>query len=140
MTFNSFAYQIVRDQYQVCGFTKPPMVIDDVRNAVIITQILDDNPVQGLDYVNYTMDMPACKGALSCVAKVFETLQVEGIDPKTDDAVERLLAAIPEYQRFLSTSSTEQIIGLYETYVKRLKEDNLIRFADQERFMFQILS
>ena len=66
MTFNTFAYRIVKDNFKDCGFTTKPMVVDDIRNSVIITQLLDENPVAGLDYLNYDVNSPNCLGALAC--------------------------------------------------------------------------
>ena len=65
MTFNTFAYRIVKDNFEDCGFTTKPMVVDDIRNSVIITQLLDENPVAGLDYLNYDVNSPNCLGALA---------------------------------------------------------------------------
>ena len=75
MTFNTFAYRIVKDNFEDCGFTTKPMVVDDIRNSVIITQLLDENPVAGLDYLNYDVNSPNCLGALACAKKTFETIK-----------------------------------------------------------------
>lgn len=141
MTFNTFAYNIVRDRYKDCGFTKPPIVIDDVRNSVIITQMLDEHNISGLDYMNFQMDMPNCKGALSCAAKVFSIIKSENINPDDDDADERIREELQECgdYRFFSDGAITQLKDLYKEYDQRLKEDNLLQFADQEPLMNKVL-
>lgn len=141
MTFNTFAYRIVKDNYQECGFTKPPQVIDDVRNSVIIEQMLDENVVNGLDYLNFTMEMPNCYGALACAKKVFETIKCDGIAPDDPEAAEKIMDSLSESSvfRFMELESVRQLVGLYPEYDKRLKEDNLLQFADQEPIMMKFL-
>ena len=65
----------MKDNFEDCGFTTKPMVVDDIRNSVIITQLLDENPVAGLDYLNYDVNSPNCLGALACAKKTFETIK-----------------------------------------------------------------
>lgn len=141
MTFNSFAYEIVKKEYVDCGFTKPPLVVDDVRNSVIITQLLDESPVSGLDYMNYSMDMPNCKGALACTKKAFEFIKVNQIDPEEANAEKELAGALEECKilRFYGNGAIASLLTLYKDYDRRLKEENLVQFADQEPLMKYIL-
>ena len=136
MTFNTFAYRIVKDNYEDCGFTTKPMVVDDIRNSVIITQLLDENPVAGLDYLNYDVNSPNCLGALACAKKTFETIketQYYDLDLLKDAASEK------GFYRFVGSTGLSALLSLYEDYDKRLKEDNLLQFADQEPLMLGFL-
>ena len=141
MTFNTFAYRIVKDKFKDVGFEKKPIVIDDVRNAVIITQILDENVVNGIDYLNFKMNMPNCRGALACAAKVFSIIKTEDLDPdliETEEIVKGKLQEMSWY-RFYSDGAISELVSLYRDYDNRLKEDNLLQFADQEPLMNRIL-
>lgn len=140
MTFNAFAFQIVKAQYQVCGFSKPPMVIDDVRDSVIVTQLLDDNPVPGLDYLNFNVNFPSCRGALTCVRKAFSLIKEEHIDTDSQDAENHLTQLLDAagYLNFMP-GSTGAMLELYKTYDQRLKEDCLVQFSDQEPLMMMVL-
>ena len=136
MTFNTFAYRIVKDNFEDCGFTTKPMVVDDIRNSVIITQLLDENPVAGLDYLNYDVNSPNCLGALACAKKTFETIketQDYDLDLLKDAASEK------GFYRFVGSTGLSALLSLYEDYDKRLKEDNLLQFADQEPLMLGFL-
>lgn len=141
MTFNTFAYGIVRTNYQECGFSKMPLVIDDVRNSVIITQMLDENHIAGLDYLNYSMNMPNCKGALACAAEVFSIIKTEDIDITSPHAKEKVKEALQNSgsYRFIPDSAISELTDLYQEYDERLKEDNLLQFADQEPLMNHVL-
>ena len=136
MTFNTFAYRIVKDNFEDCGFTTKPMVVDDIRNSVIITQLLDENPVAGLDYLNYDVNSPNCLGALACAKKTFETIketQYYDLDLLKDAASEK------GFFRFVGSTGLSALLSLYEDYDKRLKEENLLQFADQEPLMLGFL-
>ena len=130
MTFNAFDFTIVKENYQELGFKSKPRVIDRVRNSVIITELLEENPVAGLDYLNYNMD----HGALLCVLKAFDIIKTEHIDPDDPFATGKLDDFINEtgLTRFMTGVSLSQIISLYKKYDEILMEDCLVQFADQE--------
>lgn len=141
MTFNTFAYRIVKENYEDCGFTKPPMVVDDIRNSVIITQILDEHPVSGLDYLNYTVSNPNCYGALMCAKKVFDLIKENRLDPENPNDVDLLINAVNDsgFGRFMANNAVSELMDLYQDYDQRLKEDNLLQFADQEPMLLHVL-
>lgn len=145
MTFNSFAYRIVKDKYQDCGFTKIPIVLDTVRDSAIVTQLLNEHVIPGLDYYSFGVDQATCRGALACAKKVFElikTLDLKVETPQDKDAAKEAIGtALSEsnWNRFYTANAIENLIDLYEDYDKRLKEDNLLQYADQEPMMNLIL-
>lgn len=139
MTFNTFAYRIVRDKYLDLGFTKMPQVIDDVRNRVIITQMLEENIIAGLDYLNFSANSKNCKGALICAETTFNIMKAEGYTELNEREITRELDN--KYMlRFMTGNAVTQIVSLYADYQKRLLEDNLLTFADQEPYMNKILA
>lgn len=130
MTFNSFDFQIVKENYAELGFTAMPNVIDRVRNYVTITRLLEEKEIPGLDYLNYTMD----HGALACVSKVIEVIKAENLDPDDPASVNNLQHAIIDsgYISSLDTNQLRDILALCKRYNEELKKDNLVQFADQE--------
>lgn len=130
MTFNSFDFQIVKENYAELGFTAMPNVIDRVRNYVTITRLLEEKEIPGLDYLNYTMD----HGALACVSKVIEVIKAENLDPDDPASVNNLQHAIMDsgYISSLDTNQLRDILALCKRYNEELKKDNLVQFADQE--------
>lgn len=130
MTFNSFDFQIVKENYTELGFTAMPNVIDRVRNYVTITRLLEEKEIPGLDYLNYTMD----HGALACVSKVIEVIKAENLDPDDPASVNNLQHAIIDsgYISSLDTNQLRDILALCKRYNEELKKDNLVQFADQE--------
>lgn len=130
MTFNSFDFQIVKENYAELGFTAMPNVIDRVRNYVTITRLLEEKGIPGLDYLNYTMD----HGALACVSKVIEVIKAENLDPDDPASVNNLQHAIMDsgYISSLDTNQLRDILALCKRYNEELKKDNLVQFADQE--------
>ena len=143
MTFNSFAYNIVKFEYKELGFTNPPVVIDDVRNRKIITQLLTDNHINGIDYLNFMTDTPNLRGALACAEKCFELIKTEHVDITLPDANNQLTELLRDkgYSRFMGSGiAVTQLMDLYSEYQKQLLEDSLITFADQEPMMFNIIN
>lgn len=130
MTFNSFDFQIVKENYAELGFTAMPNVIDRVRNYVTITRLLEEKEIPGLDYLNYTMD----HGALACISKVIEVIKAENLDPDDPASVNNLQHAIIDsgYISSLDTNQLRDILALCKRYNEELKKDNLVQFADQE--------
>ena len=130
MTFNSFDFQIVKENYAELGFTAMPNVIDRVRNYVTITRLLEEKEIPGLDYLNYSMD----HGALACVSKVIEVIKAENLDPDDPASVNNLQHAIIDsgYISSLDTNQLRDILALCKRYNEELKKDNLVQFADQE--------
>lgn len=133
MTFNSFDFNIVKENYKELGFTAMPNVIDRVRKYVTITRILGDDEIPELDYLNYTMD----HGALNVVSKAFDLIKSAKIDPDAPTAVYDLSKAIEDYgcsgsMRPLHPAQTQQILSLYKIYEDELFKDNLVQFEDQE--------
>lgn len=143
MTFNTFSYNIDKVFFQDLGYTKEPAVIDDVRQARIITSMIDEPKIDGLDYLNYRVSMPTCRGALACAVKTFELIKTMNLEDdlassSTVDILRNELRSCG-YYRFMSDQSIEQLVDVFEDYQERLIEDNLITFSDQEPFAFKML-
>lgn len=130
MTFNSFDFGIIKENYKELGFSAKPSVIDRVRNFVTITRLMEEKQIPGLDYLNYTMD----HGALNLVSKVIEIIKQENLDP-TDPFAANALEDLLKDSGYISTLDSGQlsaILGLCVKYNEELAKDNLIQFADQE--------
>lgn len=134
MTFNTFAYRIVKDFYEDVGFAKLPNVIDEVRQSRIITNLLESKDIPGLNYREFSMNNKYVKGALACSVKEFDIIKSERLDPDADDVCDSIKTELQTsgYYRFMSDQSINELVSLYKEYKEQLKEDGLITFADQE--------
>lgn len=130
MTFNAFDYQIIKENYKDLDFDEMPKVVGKTKSAAILTRLLDEKPIPGLDYLNYTMD----GGALACAQKIVETIKAEKMDPDNPATASLLEQALNETSigRALSGIPMQDFITLYKKYDSELRKDNLIQFADQE--------
>lgn len=142
MTFNSFAYQIVKDKYLDCGFTKPPVVIDDTNNRIIISKLLSTHIINGLDYLNMNANLKDCKGALICAETVFNIMKEMQLEPIHSNTLMTVCDILKNkgISRFYNGNSVAELVNLYDEYRKQLIEDNLISFSDQEPLMNRILA
>lgn len=147
MTFNTFAYNIVKEFYADCGFSREPRVIDNVRENRIIARLLNGTEVSGLNYKSFEMDEKNCKGALAVAKATFATIKKEQVDLDASGAAMELQNLLgynngkgANVYQFMSDQSIDELIDLYLEYDKLLKSENLITFADQEPMALHCLS
>ena len=128
-TFNAFCYEIVKTEYDKFGFTAPPTVIDNVERYKIIADILKEHEVDGLDYRNFSTNMPTCKGALAIMAKAFQVIKKNSF---TESEYQYAYNAMESDRRFMASPETmKEIIRLYDLYDEKMRAENLIEFSDQ---------
>lgn len=132
-TFNSFGYEIVRDNYMELGYGAPPTLIDDIDRAAIIKEILRKYPVEELDYKNFKMNMPNCKGALPVTQLAFDIIKRKNLSVGDEDVL------YEEMVNLVSKDTCKRLIELYEVYDRELFSHNLIEYADQELLVFRVL-
>lgn len=139
MTFNTFAYNIDKMFYEELGFSKEPIVIDDIRQCKIIVRLLDEHTIDGIDYEAFFIDGKSAHGALACARKVFDIIKTEQIDPEAEGAAREIKTYLAGYYDSMSDQSIDQLIDLYIEYRNELLENGLITFADQEPMAIRIL-
>lgn len=130
VTFNSFEQSILENEYRMFGFTKPPRVIDPIERAQIISSILEKEPIEGLDYMNFAVDMKNYKGALAVTSECFRLLRQYGWD---EDLISQKLG------NFCSMKTARSLSRLYRGYCGWLKKENLIEYSDQENLLLELL-
>lgn len=130
MTFNAFDFQIVKENYKELGFSQIPRVVDRVRSRVQITEVLKEHPVDGLDYLNYTMK----QGALVFMEHAFTVIKEERLDPADAGAQGKLREALIDagYSVVSSSINMQDVFDRYREYDDALKKDCLVQFSDQE--------
>ena len=136
-TFDSFGNNIVREKYEELGFTEPPKVIDDVERSLIIAELLNAHEVKGLDYRNFTSNMKNCMGALAITKKVFDIIKTERY---TISDLDKIKEKLDSYCRFCTDMALSELVNLYDEFDQRLKDENLLEFADMMGMLYDILS
>lgn len=136
-TFDSFGNNIVREKYEELGFTEPPKVIDDVERSLIIAELLNAHEVKGLDYRNFTSNMKNCMGALAITKKVFDIIKTERY---TISDLDKIKEKLDSYYRFCTDTALSELVNLYDEFDQRLKDENLLEFADMMGMLYDILS
>lgn len=135
-TFNSFANDIIVKEYSQLGFSAPPELIDNIERAGIISDILKDKIIEGLDYRNFAINMKYCKGALAIVEKAFQIIKSQKLSLEDEEKLKEFMG--PDF-RFMTEKSLLPLLSLYEKYDNELKRRNLIEYADQELLLFELL-
>ncbi len=140
VTFNTFSFDICKEFYQELGFKRVPTVIDNIRFSRIAVDMLNENPIRGLDYENFNMDSPNCKGGLAILRIAVEKMKSERIDPDASDAESLLSSAMGYNTRFISDNAFfTDFLDFYKDFQTHLYNDGLMLFADQEPMALQIL-
>lgn len=132
-TFNGLGQQILEKEFTTFGFSRPPKVIDPIERYSIIADLLNKHDIPGLDYRNFTMDMPNAKGALAVGSLCFQAMKQNGWTRFDTDKL------IQKYGRYCSLESAEALAELYDEYCFYLKEKNLVEYADQEVLVLEML-
>lgn len=138
MTFNAFGDEIVKEEYKRFGFEEAPHLIDDVERFKIVSEMLAEHEIEGLDYRNFTMDGPRVKGAVIIGARAFEIFKKNPSLGIKD--MDKLYDKMDTLTTFCKREAFEELYKLYRDYDKRLRDNCLMEFADQENLIFELLS
>ena len=131
-TFNSFGDSIIRKEYALFGYSAEPRLIDDIERKKIITELLNENTIEGLNYEN--LDFKG--GALPTTEKAFSVIKKHRYTLYDIDAFSDVMKG----EGYHNTKSVnEDLLMLYEHYDRLLKERNLIEYQDQESLLFDLL-
>lgn len=142
MTFNAFAYEIVKKEYMHLGFSAPPTVIDEVEKCIIVADLLNSVPhINGLNYYNFDLNMYKAAGACVIVKEIFDIIKKNDISVLTDSTVHTILE---ECKYSLSNERDEavriikEIFALYPKYKDKCQKENYITYDDQEVLMNEV--
>lgn len=133
-TFHGFGNSILQKEYERFGYSEPPMLIDDIERTSIISELLSTIRVPDVDYRNFDMALPNCKGALHVIAYLLNICKK--FDCRSLDEVKE---HVPE-SRFYSDASIEAIrTEFLPAYNKLLTERGLMEYADQEACLLKLI-
>lgn len=135
MTFHKFGLGIIRDNYKMFGFTKPPVIVDT--NDVVKKRLFDDILVEEDMYT-----LQNRFNLLDWAIKVHSVMKENNIDPDSADAVTKVNDGMADVMqaRFMTLNDVERLIDVAVEFDKQLKENNLLTFADIEPMMNKVLA
>lgn len=137
-TFNAFENEILKENYEMLGYKKPPTLIDSVMLSPIISDILDKNPIyewSGKSFVNYTGNGFGGRGALKIAEAVFS--EVKKARSHKNDELLAARAAVTYDE--INERALRKLVKLYDKFDQKMKEAGLISFEDQELATFKVL-
>lgn len=129
-TIHSFGDSLLKDYYYLLGYTKPPVLINEIQKTKIIEKILsENNPIEALidKYKNFYLDMFRAKGILELMKEYFSSI-MEGMSQDDFKKTTRL-----------GDDTVESIYNMYMQYDKYKKEACLIEHSDQELGVLKLL-
>lgn len=129
-TIHSFGDSLLKKYYNILGYSKPPVLINEIQKTKIIEEILSDNPpIEELidKYKNFYLDMFKAKGILELIKDYFAQI-IGGI-------------TIDEFKKKnrLNDKTTEIITRMYIQYSNYKKKACLIEHSDQEFGVLRLL-
>lgn len=122
-TIHSFGDSLLKRYYDVLGYSKPPVLINEIQRTKIIENILQKNPpIKTLinKYQNFYLDLYNVKGILESMKVYFNALAEEK-ELDVDDG------------------TAEEIKAMYAQYIRYKKEMCLIEYSDQELGVLELL-
>ena len=129
-TIHSFGDSLLKQYYNLLGYSKPPVLINEIQKTKIIESILSENsPIEALidKYKNFYLDMFRAKGILELMKGYFSSI-MEGMSQ--DEFAE---------QTGFDTTTVDSIYNMYMQYDKYKKDGCLIEHSDQELGVLKLL-
>lgn len=129
-TIHSFGDSLLKQYYNLLGYSKPPVLINEIQKTKIIESILSENsPIEALidKYKNFYLDMFRAKGILELMKGYFSSI-MEGMSQ--DEFAEKT---------GFDTTTVDSIYNMYMQYNKYKKDACLIEHSDQELGVLKLL-
>lgn len=129
-TIHSFGDSLLKQYYNLLGYSKPPVLINEIQKTKIIESILSENsPIEALidKYKNFYLDMFRAKGILELMKGYFSSI-MEGMSQ----------GEFAEKTGF-DTTTVDSIYNMYMQYDKYKKDACLIEHSDQELGVLKLL-
>lgn len=129
-TIHSFGDSLLKQYYNLLGYSKPPVLINEIQKTKIIESILSESsPIEALidKYKNFYLDMFRTKGILELMKGYFSSI-MEGMSQ--DEFAEKT---------GFDTTTVDSIYNMYMQYDKYKKDACLIEHSDQELGVLKLL-
>ena len=129
-TIHSFGDSLLKQYYNLLGYSKPPVLINEIQKTKIIESILSESsPIEALidKYKNFYLDMFRAKGILELMKGYFSSI-IEGMSQ--DEFAEKT---------GFDTTTVDSIYNMYMQYDKYKKDACLIEHSDQELGVLKLL-
>ena len=129
-TIHSFGDSLLKQYYNLLGYSKPPVLINEIQKTKIIESILSESsPIEALidKYKNFYLDMFRAKGILELMKGYFSSI-MEGMSQ--DEFAEKT---------GFDTTTVDSIYNMYMLYDKYKKDACLIEHSDQELGVLKLL-
>ena len=129
-TIHSFGDSLLKQYYNLLGYNKPPVLINEIQKTKIIESILSESsPIEALidKYKNFYLDMFRAKGILELMKGYFSSI-MEGMSQ--DEFAEKT---------GFDTTTVDSIYNMYMQYDKYKKDACLIEHSDQELGVLKLL-
>ena len=133
LTFNALGDIYLKENYLMLGYTKEPTLIEDSEANKIIEDILLENPIENLNYSYLRMNEFHVKGGIAVTKDVFRVFKTYNILPKDLDAkMDFIKKKLKSIEQFLNEEIIRELYSIYPIYEKKLFDENLIDYTDQE--------
>ena len=132
-TFNALGDIYLRENYTMCGYLHEPELIEDSQINEIIEELILDHPVNGLNYRYLRANETYVKGGI-CIAKdvfkVFKTYKILALE--LDKKMDFIMKKLSNDADYLNESIIRELYPVYVSYQKKLIDENLMDYTDQE--------
>lgn len=154
MTFNAWGAELLDKNYELLGYTNAPQIADRVAVYDIIISMIDDytEKISSYDYRNPLFRSRGVSGVVVALEDAFNYIKghnlksVEEFRSSKYDKVtgykkgQKYKNEFGESIVYLGEDDYDRIFELYEEYIVRLKDSNLIEYQDQVNNALELIS
>ena len=141
-TFNGFGDKLLKEEYSLFGYSKPPKLMDEIIKYDIIKEIIDSTEmITELDEINaiwenpsgmivkklnYEMMFPSGNFGVSLIVqirKIFDDIKAQGLSYTSEEFVEDKYTEFAENviaQKKLSGEQKSRVLYLYKKFLRKI--------------------
>lgn len=150
VTFNSLGYTLIKEYYEILGFTKQPTLIDNIEQYDIIDELVRESEerIPGLDYENPFLKFGSnAVGAIAKLANLFDEIKRNHIETFADydkffGLTEKIHHAAAGAETVIAQEervAARMVFKEFERYTKKLKDADIIDYADQSILVEELI-
>lgn len=150
VTFNSLGYTLIKEYYEMLGFTKKPTLIDNIEQYDIIDELVRESEerIPGLDYENPFLKFGSnAVGVIAKLANLFDEIKRNHIETFADydkflGLTEKIHHAAAGEETVIAQeerAAARMVFKEFERYAKKLKDADIIDYADQSILVEELI-
>lgn len=149
-TFNSLGNTLIQEYYELLGFSKKPALIDNIEQYDMISELVQESEerIPGLDYENPFLKFGSnTVGVVPKLGSFFDEIKRNHIETFADydkylgltEKIHKSAAGAETVAAQEERSAMRMVFEEFEKYAKKLKDADIIDYADQSILVEELI-